>query len=345
MAATSNPLQELRAAVAVMRERFGRNGNEDDLVRGLDSVIFLLNKTISRAFASLRNSYRVCRQDDKTSTVVHYTGIETVINMFRDCIGEKRGSYLRLYDTFHFNDPDEGRYLEQFANHGELKNLASTMSPCAYVSSFVVPDGDLVDDVGDKLVFWRTYGLEGRGCSLKTKIPTDGLFRVKYGRKAASDAVADLAGVLATTRAKTMGALRPIMDIGDGSPKKRYVLSRLEDVTNSALRKEVEAVFYLHKSEAYEYENEVRIVRTVPSIKAKNGSIVFEYKSGESKVRHYHEDDALSVEKLLLTGSVITLGPCVAFRENIAYFLEYLKEKSGLIGPEVRRSRVSYRRN
>ena len=219
------------------------------------------------------------------------------------------------------------------------------MSPCAYVSSFVVPNGDQVDDAGDKLVFWRTYGLEGAGCSLTTKVPTDNLFRVRYGRKAASDAVAELDGVLATTKAETKEALIPIMDIGDGSPRRRYVLSRLQDMMNSALREEVEALLYLHKSKAYEYENEARIIRTAPSIKAKNGNIVFEYESDTNKVRHYYEDDDLSVEKLLVTGSIITLGPCVSFKENMAYYLEHLKEKSGLVGPEVRQSEVSYRRN
>ena len=134
MAADSNTLQKLRDAVAVRRTRFEKDGNEADLVRGLDSVILLLNKTISEAFSSLRNSYRVCRQDGKKSTVVHYTSVETVMNMLQDCMDEKHGSHLRLYDTFHFNDPDEGRYLK-FADYGELKNLTSAMSPCAYGSA------------------------------------------------------------------------------------------------------------------------------------------------------------------------------------------------------------------
>lgn len=338
MDAKFSSLQMLRSAVEAVRERFRKNEDKDELSRGVDSVVIpFLNEAISEEFKLLKESYRVCRGNDEAPTVVHYTNIDTVIKMFQD-YSDKKASYLRLYDTFHFNDPDEGRYLKL-----DKSDLRKTASPCAYVTSFVVPkNAKGIEDIRDNLVFWRTYGREGAGCSLAIKIPAHRLYRVRYGEKEATAAVEDVASV----ERKVMDALNPMMNLGENGPKEQDVPALLREATAVALREGSEAVLYLHKSKAYEYENEARVIKTVRSIKReRKRGIVFECKSGESKARHYYEDDDLSVEKLLVTGSVITLGPCVSFKENMAYYMEHLKEKSGLVGPEVRQSEVSYRRN
>ena len=179
------------------------------------------------------------------------------------------------------------------------------------------------------------------------KIPPHRLYQVKYGPAETSAAVEAVASI----KRKVMDALIPMMDLGKNGPKEQGIPALLKEETAVALREEAEteAVLYLHKSKAYEYENEARVIKTVRSIKKdkkeKKRDIVFEYESSKGKTRHHYEDDDLSVDKLLVTGSVITLGPCVSFKENMAYYLEHLKEKSGLVGPEVRQSEVSYRRN
>ena len=298
-------------------------------------VIPFLKKAISEEFKSLKESYRVCHENNEAPTVVHYTSVGTVIKMFRD-YSENKASYLRLYDTFHFNDPDEGRYLKL-----EKSDLKKTTSPCAYATSFVVPrDAKEIEAARDNLVFWRTYGREGAGCSLTIKIPAHRLYQVRYGEtKTAVEAVASI-------KRKIMDALSPIMNLDESGPKEQDIPALLREATAVAMREEAEAVLYLHKSKAYNYENEARVVKTVRSIKEeRKRDIVFDYESSKNKTRHYYEDDDLSVENLLVTGSIITLGPCVSFKENMAYCLEHLKEKSGLIGPEVRQSEVSYRRN
>lgn len=333
MDANVSSLQGLRNAVEAVRDRFGKNGDEDGLLQGVDSVVIpFLKKAILEEFKSLKESYRVCHENNEAPAVVHYTSVDTVIKMFRD-YSENKASYLRLYDTFHFNDPDEGRYLKL-----ERSDLRKTTSPCAYATSFIVPrDAKRIEDVRDSLVFWRTYGREGTGCSLAIKIPAHRLYQVKYGETEASTAVDDVASI----ERKIMDALSPMMDLGESGPKEQDIPALLMEATAVAMREEAEAVLYLHKSKTYNYENEARVVKTVRSIKEeRKRDIAFDYKT-----RHYYEDDDLSVENLLVTGSIITLGPCVSFKENMAYYLEHLKEKSGLIGPEVRQSEVSYRRN
>ena len=340
MGAKFSSFQMLQASVKDVREWFEEDKDEDWLLKCVYTLVIpFLKKAISEKFKSLKESYRVCHENNEAPTVVHYTSVDTVIKMFRD-YSDNEASYLRLYDTFHFNDPDEGRYLK-LAKCEVLSDLMKKTSPCAYATSFVVPrDAKRIESVRDNLVFWRTYGREGTGCSLAIKIPAHRLYQVRYGEtKTAVEAVASI-------EHKILDALSPMMDLDESGPKEQDIPALLREATAVAMREEAEAVLYLHKSKAYNYENEARVVKTVRSIKEeRKRDIVFEYESSKNKTRHYYEDDDLSVENLLVTGSIITLGPCVSFKENMAYYLEHLKEKSGLVGPEVRQSEVSYRRN
>lgn len=304
-----------------------------------------MNSVVSSEVMPLKDRHLVGGGNDGKALVVHYTSVDTVIKMFRDYI-EKERSYLRLYDTFHLNDLDEGKYLISRLdpiNHAELKALIDTDAPCAYVASFIIPENSEqtnAADVRDNLVFWRTYGREGAGCSIMTSVPAARLLKVRYG-VVEEDAllIADkIEEVLTSRKSIIMEAIKPIMGLSFDSVKR--VLKR---ALNLALSEEVESIFYLYKSRYYDYEKEARIIKTVPSIKAAGDEIFFEDNSGAEKIRHYYNDAGLAVDKLLITGSVITLGPSIPHKENMAYYLEYLKEKSGLIGPCIVQSDVSYR--
>ena len=339
-----SPLEELRAESERLQRYFAND--QQALLEGItDKVIPLVNSVVSSEVMPLKDRHLVGGDDDGKALVVHYTSIDTVIKMFRDYI-EKGRSYLRLYDTFHFNDPDEGKYLINRldpTNHTELKALIDNDAPCAYVSSFIIPDDSQQSKgVGarDNLVFWRTYGREGTGCSIVMRVSAARLFKVRYGvGEEDTLLIADkIEEVLTSRKSIIMEAIKPILDVSFDNSKK--VLNR---ALNLALSKEVESIFYLYKSRYYDYEKEARIIKTVPSIKAAGDEIFFEDNSGTKKIRHYCNDESLSVRNLLTTGSVITLGPCVSDKENIAYYLEHLKEKSGLVGPRVIQSTVSYR--
>ena len=336
----------LRTMANEVRILFDRDQNVDTLEgRVQGGLIPQMGKAIMDALAQVKSSYLV---DPKIGevTAVHYTRMDVVIGMFQARI-EGKSSYLRMYDTFHSNDPDEGRYLTSRSAPStsmELTRELGDAPSCAYVTAFVRPKTEKetdVRDVMDNLVFWRTYGDDGTGCSLTVKVPADGLLKVSYGRKAAEDAGRDVLTAVREVRILMEWSLRPILDIPDGSAQ--TILTDLRKSLVSELRKSISPIFYSHKSEAYRYEQEVRAIATIPIIE--RDQIVFEYPndSGKIDVRHYYERDDLRVTNLLTTGSVITIGPCVQNRENVAYYLEHLKRKSNLLGPQVVQSQVSYR--
>lgn len=216
MDAKFSSFQMLQLSVKDVREWFEEDKDEDWLLQCVDSLVIpFLNRAISEEFNSLKELYRVRHENNEAPTVVHYTSVDTVIKMFRD-YSDKKASYLRLYDTFHFNDPDEGKYLKleksaaRQGPEGDMADLRKTTSPCAYATSFVVPrDTERIEDVRDNLVFWRTYGREGIGCSLAIKIPPHRLCQVKYGPAETSAAV----DAIASIKRKVMDALSPVMDL------------------------------------------------------------------------------------------------------------------------------------
>lgn len=339
-----SPLEELRCESERLQRYFAND--QQALLEGItDKVIPLVNSVVSDEFMPLKEQHIVCG-DGGSALVIHYTSVNTVIKMFRNYI-EKGRSYLRLYDTFHFNDPDEGKYLMSkldLINHPKLKDLMDKKnSRCAYVASFIIPENSEqtnAADVRDNLVFWRTYGREGAGCSIMTSVPAARLLKVRYGL-VEEDAllIADkIEEVLTSRKSIIMEAIKPVMGLSFDSVKRV-----LKGALNLALSEEVESIFYLYKSRYYDYEKEARIIKTVPSIKAAGDEIFFEDNLGAREIRHYYNDAGLPVSRLLGSGSLVTLGPCVPYKENMAYYLEYLKEKSGLTGSCIVQSDVSYR--
>ena len=101
---------------------------------------------------------------------------------------------------------------------------------------------------------------------------------------------------------------------------------------------------FLYKSPAYQYERECRFV--IAKTEISDDKILFDYRydgGSSGRLRHYCEDMALNVSKILGSGSSITIGPCVADREDLKQSLEILKERTGL-GATVKCSGISYRR-
>ena len=216
------------------------------------------------------------------SHLVHYTGTDVVFKMLND--SDEEGG-LRLYDTVHGNDPEEGTFLllhwpdrenegpwmwQESANGDsggdeglELKKqVEQGLYPGhAYVLSFVPSTRD--EKNNDRIVFWREYGRQGAGCSLS--IPEDKLFeaekcslvpyRVLYG----GDPVEMLSERL------NVCLLEPIetriRDV-DGPERKLF-----EEV-QPKVREELQLFRYLYKDIAYEHEEEYRLV----ILEAKSGA-------------------------------------------------------------------------
>ena len=279
--------------------------------------------------------------------VIHYTSIATIVALLQaqakkrvyesrvratnpsndaaESTSAQFESSLRLYDSGHFNDPDDGNYLARHLNpSGDHRWLKRSTTTHAYIASFIIPDTD-PDAASDNLVFWRTYGREGEGCSLKLRPPKSELWRVLYEQDDIERTVTLLNPVLAS--------LDSLSDVDT---------PWLQDALTSTIWDSLGTIQYLYKSPAYRYENECRVV--IPSSRVVEERVAFEYKNETGRLRHYLEDEELDVTRILTSGCSITIGPCVADREDLQRSLNVLKRRAGLLGPDVKLSQISYRR-
>ena len=326
----------LRSMASQARILFDRDQNVDTLKNVVQDVVSpQMNNAITDALTQIKSRYLVdARSGDEFTTVVHYTRIDVVVDMFLAC-AEREPSYLRLYDTFHSNDPGEGSYLTYI--NGLMDGLGNSPT-CAYVTSFIRPESESQDDirnVSDNLVFWRTYGDDGAGCSLTVRVPVNSLFEVLYGPEEAKSVGRQILAI--------KEALDPVLDIPDDTREVRSIKATLVRSLASGLEESDPPVSYLHKSEAYEYEREVRAIGTIPSIG--RDQIRFERATnpGDARLRHYYERNDLRVTNLLTSGSVITVGPCVQNRENVMFVLKELMARACIGGVRILQSQVSYR--
>ena len=270
------------------------------------------------------------RPDPYPSTIVHYTSLSNIVSMLEDDDG-----LMRLYDANQSNDPEEGEYLlaklrfpDEYSWVHEFQPSRRPRASYAYVASFVAAEPS--DTPDDNLIYWRTYGKEGAGCSLTLANPQGGLQRVLYGE----DAVA-----------RTLEALLPVVEILDPLVK---VDETLESVFSAALWEALEAIRYLYKAEEYSFEKEARYIMRSEEVDAKlisfdtQGSSIF-----PSRVRHYRKYDALNLKALLKPSSAaITLGPSIS---NVAPDIDELKRSLRLLLTKhdlnafVRESSIIYR--
>ena len=99
-------------------------------------------------------------------------------------------------------------------------------------------------------MFWRTYGKEGTGCALAFPMTCfegqSNLFRVRYGKGAVETCLDTLSELL-----EEYGKIPGAPDFTS--------MSRIEELP-TPLVNVLSPLVYLYKSQAYEYEQEVRIV-------------------------------------------------------------------------------------
>ena len=248
--------------------------------------------------------------------------------------------YLRLYDTFYSNDPNEGDFFVNSADKTKVfrnqyravwKLFEERSASPAYLTSLTyVQDIKEVDD----LVFWRTYGREGSGCALA--FPTicfeghHNLYRVKYGEEEAAACVDNLTGLL-----EKYGEIPGAPDFS----KMRH----MRDIP-IAIMNVLSPLAYVHKSKDYDYEKEIRIV--IPFSDLKTGLYLqgSSMANRETAWRHFAEIQSLEMRRLFVSRAQIVLGPTVESAANIQFVLKKLLLKRGHYGPDVTKSRISYRR-
>ena len=267
---------------------------------------------------------------DTTRRVTHYTGLPAARSMLI-ALSKGQGASLRLYDTAHCNDPDEGNYLvtalSSDRGYGWLSK--GNMVGHAYVTSFVV---DEERDMSDELVFWRTYGKDGSGCSFTLNVSSDLLREVRYGPNGVDH---------------TKSLLLPVLDAVAPLAQAREDFA---NVLSKVIWENLEGIRYLYKHEAYKYEKEYRVVISDQSPNLDRSLVRFEPQETDGsldRVRHYCELDDLALEKAMTSRSRLSVGPSVSDRYSVRLYLESLKQQALSMGHishdfEVDVSKVRY---
>ena len=293
-----------------------------------------LKGALTDLFAQIEKRHEI-ENDKEIVTAVHYTSISTIFSMLEKASNGDKDNSLRLSDSVHFNDPDEGNYIirnvpEEYA----WLMLKEGNTTHAYIASFIYKPEE---DVSDNLVFWRTYGKEGEGCSLSVQISRSRLRRVLYGPDEVKCTFKLLSPVL--------NSLDPLQRI-----KEESFRTDILPILAKIVWEPLERFRYLYKSKYYKYESECRLVLDESYVRNK-GKPLFELQNQNNSpvhIRHYYIDEDLAVEKLLVSGSSLTLGPCVANRHNVLYCLKELRERTKKkfedFSTEIKLSEISYQK-
>ena len=303
-------VERLRTIVEFGRVRF--KGNKARLLSYVNEIVVpILQQVLNDLSLNIDRRHRLeNRLDGETCTVIHYTSIQTLMCMLQDA-SMGRYATLRLYDSIHFNDPDEGKYLGK--SLPEEHNWAANSSLShAYVASFIDPSSEphCSRNLNDDLVYWRTYGREAGGCSLEVEVPSNSLRRVFYGPRNAEDAIGDLQPILQI--------LEPLQAVN----------RKIRQSLVSAFWESLGRIQYLYKSEDYKFEKECRFVVCQSDIDEKR--IHFDFSGGtdfSAQVRHFCQHEDLSIERIFISGSSVTLGPRVSHPDDLQRILELLRQR------------------
>lgn len=351
-------MQRLETLLDELETAFIRNKGYFQRTERLASGLFdahvspILNRIEKEVDGLLSRQYLLIDEDAGTPgggssvQLIHYTTIAALVSILggagsiyrKEATGgsvpndarpsaQREPSSIRLYDTEHSNDPDEGEYLVRSLRLYEKYDwIEQRQAHHAYVASFIQPNDNA--NVRDNLVYWRTYGNNGEGCSISISIPRDRVRKVLYGQR----------GVGYTRK-----VVSTLLDKVDHIVSECELRNGIRRVLSASMWKILSQVQYLHKSDAYDYERECRLV--VPWEEKIRDDVLFEYEemNGESpRIRHFIECNALEAREILPSGSCITLGPRVNHSASTRLFLERLLSRSGL-PTQVKFSEISYR--
>ena len=329
MSRSDELLDRLRVTIEAGLERFAKDQVLDrSYVERI--VVPPLKEALESLFSEIDSRHLLdSTKEENRIYVIHYTGIGNLVSMLHRAKENSEDSYLRHYDSVHLNDPDEGNYFNRNLTHSKGHELLpQSKAHHAYIVSFILPQEE--KDMSDNLVFWRTYGKEGKGCSLTVPIRRSRLRKVLYGVEDVERSDVILRRVLD----KTQEVLHPMISIGNESA------GQVKEVLVNTIEGYLEQYRYLFKSDAYDYEQECRLVIPETDVVAK--SIRFEYQEDgpDVRIRHYCKDDDLDIRNLIATDSVITLGPRVSNPHNVRYYLNNLLQELNRGGYEIRPSKI-----
>lgn len=278
--------------------------------------------------------------DDSPAEVrlVHYTTWKNALNMFNPKV---KSPVFRMYNYEQSNDPDEGQiippdwrevmkeanWLDDYLEQGNLWKRDLEFGGSTYGCSF--SSGSI--GVEDDLTYWRLYGNDGQGCSIK--IPSlRGLpiYKVRYRDKESGTEEEDR---------EVAERLRCLLQVGKETVEKApdEYKSEAGGAIAEGLQKIIYGYCHLIKHKAYAGEEEWRMIKVMP----RPDEIRYEV-TPENMVKRYVEGPAL--RDILLSSSVITIGPTVPNRGAARAYVEDLANKVHQIpNVDVKNSDKTYR--
>ena len=313
-----------------------------------DSAHQYLVETISQL---IRQPYALSQN---VNYLVHYTSIGALFSLLGCPIDDSTSfslsldrnkpssvpfGFLRLYDTFHANDPSEGTFLvtnapnsHPFKSKYEVlwQSLEQQTRLPAYITSF--RGVEEMKDIDD-LVYWRTYGRDGLGCAIGLPVNCLKHFtfvsQVRYGKESVRCTLNYLSKVLDSLSIFKISKYKEFLDFQKG--------------ISDHFLKSISPITYLHKSIDFEFEKEVRVV--APIVKPDDTLWCERHLDVQAGVslRHFTHLPELRADKLLITNSMIVLGPAVRNSKNLQYVLTQRLRQMGLRSPTVCESTIGYR--
>jgi hypothetical protein len=310
MGTWESALQEVRAAC--------RSGK-------ITSALSHLAKAATALSKELEDERRL-DGDSEQVKVVHYTSLETAHAL----LVELSIQYLRLYDSVHLTDPQEGWYVfgdHDFFREGRISKWLESPVSHAYILSFLPFEDDAVHKSYDHLSHWRAYGDNGGGCSFVFSVPQHRLYEVNY-EDAARDATATKLRSFLDTAARVWE------DVSQA--KSASIYPYYEELLGPIFATALKSRF-LHKHPSYALERERRAVVAAPELSEIQTHVI------GRNIRHYVKDGGFDMCQLLNSECTITVGPAVHHQTDVAITLQGILVRNGRSGPKVDVSKVPYR--
>lgn len=273
--------------------------------------------------------YELTQLSTDHKEVVHYTSMDGMLKILQE-MRDAESPAFRMYSTEHFNDPEEGRfpYIHQEVDKiyssitkkfNWLKKPVLKQSEHAYVCCFSSPK---IERAEDNLMFWRLYGDDGKGCSIKTKL--NALKESIIGRNSIIAPVQYRNWGDRENNKKNMlkGIKRILVNLNgwveQTNAQHLFTESVCDDIWLS-----IQPFRFSQKSEYYKHEEELRCIRFEDS----NAHVEYDT-TIPNQVRRYVPGPLL--KKLFVTGSVITVGPAVKSPDIVKNLLVNELQKIGI---------------
>ena len=281
-------------------------GRVKDALRSLEEAAPELSKELE--------ARRRLGNDKEKVKVVHYTSLETMHTLLSDL-----EQYLRLYDSVHLTDPQEGWYVfKGWEEQSKFRKFLESPVSHAYIISFF--PYDVRTTTFDDLSHWRAYGDNGRGCSMVVEVPENELYKVNYCPGKRKKVACDLQRFVEVS-------CRVWEQAGKNQSKQEFTLN----ICATALKSR-----FLHKHPSYKHECERRAFVANPN----QSEIKTEVRGRH--IRHYVKRDEFKMDCLLTADCRITVGPAVDHKYDVAESFKRILDNRGR-GSDVKVSEIPYR--